>query len=321
MLDSARIYLFQASDLHRKTNNLAGLSNTLMSVSEYYYLLNDFENALFHLNLTIEHAQNMNSKRILKEAFLLKSKIDAQQDNFKEAYLNFQKFFEIHSSMYDVEKINQAKALEQRLLQQEKENDLVELELQKQKTINWLLLSSVSLAVLIGVVILIYLFRLRKLSKDLKGSKEKAEESDKLKSRFLQTISHEIRTPLNGIIGFSEMIRSKNLKDHEMDQINEMINKNSEDLISTIENLVDIAHLSTNQFFVKRTKFALNPLLESIINQAKENVIYRNKADLKILLDTKEDIEINTDKNFIQKIILHLIKNALQYTEKGSIQV
>ena len=106
-----------------------------------------------------------------------------------------------------------------------------------------------------------------------------------------------------------------------MDQINDMINKNSDDLISTIENLVDVAHLSTNQFLVKRTRFALIPLLESIINQAKENVIYRNKKDVEIILDTKEDIEINTDKNFIQKIILHLIKNAVQYTEKGSIKI
>ncbi len=320
-LDSARFYLEKANDYNKQANNQLGLANTLITISEYFYLKNDLELATQHIEESMKIAQKLNVRYILKEAYLLKSKINEKQMNYEEAYFNFIDFFEIHSSMYDVEKINQAKALEQKLIQQEKENELVELELEKHRTINTLLILLVSIVIIVGVVILIYLVRFRKLSKELKISKEKAEESDKLKSRFLQTISHEIRTPLNGIIGFSEMMRTNNISQGEMKQINDMINKNSDDLLSTIENLVDVAHLSTNQFEITKSSFYLIPLLESIIDIAKENVIFRNKENLELKFEKGGDVELYTDKNIIQKIILHLIKNAILYTEAGTVTV
>ena len=320
-LDSARFYLEKANDYNKQANNQLGTANTLITISEYFYLNNDLDSATQHIEESIKIAQKLNIRSILKEAYLLKSKIYVKQMNYEGAYFNFMDFFEIHSSMYDVEKINQAKALEQKLIQQEKENELVELELEKHRTINLLLILLVSIVIIVGIVILIYLFRFRKLSKELKISKEKAEESDKLKSRFLQTISHEIRTPLNGIIGFSEMIRTNNISKDEMKQINDMINKNSDDLLSTIENLVDVAHLSTNQFEIRKSNFYLVPLLESIINLANENVIFKNKVNLELKLEKSNDIELYTDKNIIQKIVLHLVKNAILYTEAGSVTI
>jgi len=97
--------------------------------------------------------------------------------------------------------------------------------------------------------------------------------------------------------------------------------KNSDDLISTIENLVDIAHLSTNQFNIKETEFELIPLLENILKTGKENIVYRNKKELILHLNKDENIKLYSDKNIIQKILLHLIKNAILYTEKGSITI
>ncbi len=321
LLDSARYYLEKANDYNEQAKNELGLANTLISISEYFYLNNDLDIAMLHIEESIKIAQKLNLSAILKKAYLLKSRIYAKQKNYEKAYFNFMSFFEIHSSMYDVEKINQAKAIEQKLIQQEKENELVELELEKHRTINTLLILLITFIVIVGIIILLYLFRFRKLNMDLKISKEKAEESDKLKSRFLQTISHEIRTPLNGIIGFSEMMRTNSISNDEMNQINDMINKNSDDLISTIENFVDIAHLSTNQYEIRKSNFYLIPLLESIISLAEENVIYRNKVNLELKLKKSIDVELYTDKNIIQKIILHLVKNAILYTETGSVTV
>ena len=321
MLDSAKQYLFSATELNKKSNNKIGLTYTLMSVSNYYFLSNNYKNALSHLDLTIKYASTYKLKGVLSDAYKLKAEVYAKQKNYKQAYENFKLFFNTYNEIYDFKEINKVKSLQQKLVEKERENELYELRLEKQKTISNLITLISGLVLLVGIFLLIHSIQIKKLNKQLLISKNKAEESDKLKSKFLQTISHEIRTPLNGIVGFSEMIRSKEFSDKELNQINSMINKNSHDLISTIENLVDVAHLSTNQFNVKKSKVKVIPLLENILDLANENPVYKTKKNLKINLDINDEIELYTDKNIISKILLHLVKNAILYTEKGNITI
>lgn len=319
MLDSARYYLFKATELNQETNNKIGLTNTLMSVSNYYYITKNYSNALSHLEATIQNASKYRLKGILSDAYKLKAEIKAEQNNFKEAYENFLLFYQTYNQIYNFKDLNKVKSLEHLLIEKERENDLYELKLDKQETINRLIIIIGSLAFMVALFILVYLFQIKKLNKELLYSKIKAEESDKLKSKFLKTISHEIRTPLNGIVGFSEMIRAKELDEKELGQINTMINKNTHDLISTIENLVDIAHLTTKQYHVVKKKFTVNKLLNNVLDIAREYPVYTSKKDLTIALETNENIQLYTDQNIISKILLHLVKNSVLYTEKGSI--
>lgn len=320
-LDSAEKYIQKSRNLSVKSENKIATGITYLTTGNYYFKKNDFIKAKEIVSQLVNIAQESDYKQLLQDSYLLLSQIDAELGHYQSAYENLDRYFSIYNLLYDIEKINKAKALEQNMLLQKRESELFKLKLEKQRIINTLLISLISLSLIVFGISLIYLFKFRKISKDLKESKEKAEQSDQLKSRFLQTISHEIRTPLNGIIGFSEMIRSKNLSDQEIDQINEMMIKNSDDLISTIENLVDIAHLSTNQFNIKKTEFELIPLLENILKTGKENIVYRNKKELILHLNKDENLKLHSDKNIIQKILLHLIKNAILYTEKGSITV
>lgn len=319
LLDSTRYYLFKATDLHKETNNKIGLTNTLLSVSNYYFSIKNYKNALLHLDLTIKNASKYKLKDVLSKAYKLKAQINAEQEDFKNAYQNFVLYNETHNQIYNFNEINKVKSLENQLLEKERENEMYELKLGKQKTINRLTIILGSLLFSVGIFILIYLLQIKKLNKKLLLSKTKAEESDKLKSKFLQTISHEIRTPLNGIVGFSEMIRSKELNDKELVQVNSMINKNTYDLISTIENLVDIAHITTNQYNVTKSTIDVINLLQNVLNVAKEYPVYSSKNNLKISIETAKNAQLYTDKNIISKILLHLVKNSILYTEKGSI--
>ncbi len=322
LLDSAKHYLFLATDLQKKSNNKQGLPYTLLGVSQYYYKIHEYNNAIFHLDITIDYAESYNQKSVLSKAHHLKAKIFAQQKRYEEAYKEFEQFFMIYNELYDVKKINKAKALEQQLIQQAKESELVSLELKKQKTINILLSVIIGLIIIVAGVITYYLIRVKQFNKELKISKEKAEESDKLKSKFLQTISHEIRTPLNGIIGFSEMLMlNQNITQAELTQINEMVLKNSNDLTSTIDNLVDIAHLTTNQYNVKKSNFELNSLLDDVYAKAHKNIILSEKSKLEFIIKTERKIDIYSDKSIISKILLHLLKNAFLYTDQGKIEL
>jgi len=319
IMDTARIYLTKGLENLRKAKSKIGITNNLMIVSKYYYLIDDIANAEFHLKKTITYATELNSKSTLSKAYKLSALINAKKRDYYKAYEDFEKFFEIHNQLFDVQKINKAKAIEQKLIQQEKENEIVAVQLEKQKTINILLIVIVALGLFVALIILFYLIKFKKMNVELILSKNKAEESDKLKSKFLQTISHEIRTPLNGIIGFSEMILSNKLKKSELIQINDHINKNSNDLISTIDNLVDIAHLSTNQYNIRKSEFQLIPLLLNVIKEAKNNLTFKNKEELEIFFYESQEVTLFTDKTIIFKILLHIVKNAILFTEKGSI--
>lgn len=320
-LDSAKFNIEKAQKLSILSNEEIPIATTFLSYAKYYFNLKEVEKSKEYIKKLLALSSKTNYKDLLKDAYLLLSEIYACEDDFKDAYESFVMFYTLHSELYDVKEINKVKALEQKIIQREKEQELIEYELRKQKTINFLLIMIVLLVLVVGIIILIYLIQFKKLNKELQISKKKAEESDRLKSRFLQTISHEIRTPLNGIIGFSEMIRSKRLSDSELIQINEHILKNSDDLLSTIENLVDIAHLSTNQYVVRKSRFKLTSLLESVILQSKNHVVFKTNPDLEIQLINDSEFELYSDKNIIIKILLHLIKNAILYTEKGLIKV
>jgi len=320
-LDSTYSCLVKSLKYAKQDNNKVTVTNVMYAASKYYFQIKDYSSCKWHLDRTIENAKQFNLNIILSEAYMLRSKLNELYKDYKNAYADLENSYSIHSKIYDVKEINKVKALEQKLLQQEKQTQLIELELKKQKTINLLLYLIAFLSVSIGILAIIFVIRLKRLNKALKVSKNKAEESDKLKSQFLKTISHEIRTPLNGIIGFSDMIVSEKIDKNELNEIQHYIYKNSFDLINTIENLVDMAHLNTNQYPLNISRFKILPLLEMIIKQAKESLVTQYNKKIEILLGNIQDIEIESDKNALKKILNLLILNAIKFTDSGFVKV
>lgn len=321
LLDSAYHYLLKAEAYNNKSNNRIGLVHTLMGVSNYYFQIGDFDNALTHIEKTINYATNIELNSVLSDALYLKSKIEANQNNYREAYQNLNEFFETYKIIYDVKKINKAKALEHRIMHQEKEKELVELELKKQKTINRLFFIIGGLLIVIIIIAFAFIIHYKKSNVALVKAKIKAEESDQLKSQFLKTISHEIRTPLNGIVGFSEIITSEKVSQIERKEINQIIQKNSNELISTIENLVDLAHLTTNQYQPNFKEFELSSFLTNLVSKVKNDFYFKYLNNLQINIINQSNIIILTDKYVLQKIISELLKNAILYTQKGEINI
>jgi len=166
-----------------------------------------------------------------------------------------------------------------------------------------------------------FIVHYKKSNVALARAKIKAEESDQLKSQFLKTISHEIRTPLNGIVGFSEILTSEKVSQKERVEIDKIIQKNSNELISTIENLVDLAHLTTNQYKANYKEFELSSFLTHLVSKVKNDYCFKNFNNIHIITSNPSNIIICSDKYVLQKIIMELLKNAILYTEKGEINI
>jgi PAS domain S-box-containing protein len=159
----------------------------------------------------------------------------------------------------------------------------------------------------------------KKAEADLIAAKEKAEESDRLKTAFLHNVSHEIRTPMNGIMGFSTLLNDPDLKKDERNQYTDIIYQNSVQLLSIINDIVDIANVESGQAKINLTEFNLNSMLRTLHEQfsmsGKENSV---SFTLKMVL-ADEDSTILADNTKLIQILSNLLNNAIKFTRNGQV--
>ncbi|MCQ2974298.1 MAG: ATP-binding protein [Bacteroidales bacterium] len=158
--------------------------------------------------------------------------------------------------------------------------------------------------------------------KELVEAKQKAEESDKLKSAFLANMSHEIRTPMNSIIGFSELLAKPGNFDKNKEKYLNFIINSGKSLLNLINDIIDISKIEAGQLKVKIRKTALNPIMNEIyISQYQVNDINNKSFEFRMKNAVEsDDFNIETDPFRLKQILNNLIGNAMKFTENGFIE-
>lgn len=162
----------------------------------------------------------------------------------------------------------------------------------------------------------------RKLvEKELLKAKDKAEESDKLKSSFLANLSHEVRTPMNGILGFAELLLEKSLDDESKRFFVETIFQNSNQLLKIISDIIEISKIQTEQLSVNYREFAINEMLINLENEYRE-IAGKKMLDLNFSETcTLEKLVVISDESKIKHILSHLLDNAIKFTNTGGVKL
>ena len=155
---------------------------------------------------------------------------------------------------------------------------------------------------------------------ELIKAKEKAEESDRLKSTFLTNMSHEIRTPMNGIIGFTELLKEPNLSSDDQQDFIQTIQISGARMLNTINNIVDVSKIESGLIQVDIKETNINEKMEFTYKFFKPEVEIKGlQFFFKNTLPSKEAI-IKTDNEKVYGIMTNLIKNAIKFTYEGSIE-
>jgi signal transduction histidine kinase len=161
--------------------------------------------------------------------------------------------------------------------------------------------------------------KIQEMNIQLEIAKEKAEESDRLKSAFLANMSHEIRTPMNGILGFTTLLKNPKLTGESQKKFIQIIEKSGKRMLDTINDIIDISKIESGQVKVKKEEVKANELVEDLY------AFFSKEADLKglkMILNNQlnpEKSNISTDKVKLESVLSNLLKNAIKYTEKGTI--
>lgn len=156
-------------------------------------------------------------------------------------------------------------------------------------------------------------------TKELSISKEKAEESDRLKTAFLANISHEIRTPMNGIMGFANLLSDPNTSIENQTKFIDIIKKSGERMLDTLNGLMEMSKLETGQVKIHLNNINLNEELKNLHTFFKLEASCKNLLFNLLLPKNSDLLVIETDRDKLNGILSNLIKNAIKYSETGSV--
>jgi PAS domain S-box-containing protein len=159
-----------------------------------------------------------------------------------------------------------------------------------------------------------------KMIEALISAKEKAEESDRLQSAFLANMSHEIRTPMNGILGFLELLSEPDLEEENKKEYIEIVNNSGRRLLNTINDIIEISKIEAGQSKVSHGDVNIGEVMKFHYDFFLPQAIEKGLAMNVSTQVTGSQGLIRTDRHKLDGILTNLIKNAIKFTEKGSIE-
>ena len=163
----------------------------------------------------------------------------------------------------------------------------------------------------------------KEYEKHLTEAKNKAEESDKLKSAFLANMSHEIRTPMNHILGFTDIMTSKQIEEDDRQEYAALIKQSGSNLLQLINNIIDLSKIESRQITLRKEDTSINNILSVLYEKFYSHKNSNNKAHIILKVQkalNDEDSVIYTDPHRLEQLLSSIIDNAIKFTNEGSVE-
>lgn len=160
----------------------------------------------------------------------------------------------------------------------------------------------------------------KKAENELIRAKERAEESDHLKSTFLANMSHEIRTPLNSIIGFAELMSDPDFDSDRQFEFARMIHASGVNLLSILSDIMDFSKIEAGQVAVNKNTFSVTQLISKIQKEYSFAATAKN-IELHIAPGLDDEIFLESDESKLRQVLVNFVGNAIKFTKTGYIEI
>jgi len=165
---------------------------------------------------------------------------------------------------------------------------------------------------------------LMEIENKLKDARDRAQESDRLKTSFLANMSHEIRTPMNGILGFANLLRDPDLTDEQRDLYLKHIDNTSNQLLNIIDDIIDISKIESGQLKISNKPVRINAILDEIYSSFFHRIRGDAPGQKRVAFNLNKEVEANdftivTDDFRLSQVFNNLIGNAIKFTKEGHI--
>ena len=317
-LKKADEYYKKRIKLYEQLNSKAGLAEAYWTYAGFNYYNKNFDEAIPNYLIALRLFDSIKSNRIgpITAANYELANSYAKKKNYKDAYNFLYKAFQLQDSLNDnkqdkitleLEKKYQAKKKEHEIALLTSQNKLAKQEKEQQRN---LLVGGIGITSLAG---LFFFFMYRNRQKTAK----KLQELDKAKSKFFANISHEFRTPLTLLSApLEKRLEDKKLKKEDRSDF-EMMQRNSQRLLSLIDQLLDLSKLESGNLKLKVSRGNLSQLLKSIASSFQYLASQKN---IHYTIDITPLKNVWFDRGLVEKMVINLLSNAFKYTkDKGNI--
>ncbi|MGM0551328.1 MAG: tetratricopeptide repeat-containing sensor histidine kinase [Bacteroidota bacterium] len=339
---NAEKYLQKALQYNQTTSDMFGLVRTYIAQAQFFNKAkNQPQLAINRLNKVVTMAKKAGLKEEEKQAWRALAKLYQQQELFDSAYWALQHEYKMDMQLSNIEEVLTSQNLAYQLELEKRANQIHQMNLSRQEArtrsygIGFLILM-----VLLSIISFLYykIIRskktlvvknqeseaqrneLQKLNQKLVKAYAEIEKSNTLKTQFLNNISHEIRTPLNGILGFSAMIATDNLTNVERQEYFKMIEINSSALLETIDDIVNMAMITSKEVKVNSSQIDVNAFIDEVFELFKVERTFINKHQLQIHpVKLQENQILASDIGKLRIIMTKLLDNALKFTKEGEV--
>jgi len=351
--DKAFSFNNKALSLLKQQSDKYGIAQCLNNIGSVNCKINELKKANEYLKEALFIAEAINSKTLKIKIYKNISLVYEKQKNFQKSFEYFKLYTSVKDSVF-IEKNNyrvaelkfkiETKSKEKLIKKLKEGTNIKDKQLKEQEDIIILAFSFV-IIVLILTILLLWQYKLKRtahkklleinntlidaeneliaLNNSLQKEKEKAENADKSKSAFLANMSHEIRTPMNAIIGFSRLILDLFKLEEEPKEYLNYIIQSSNNLLSLIDDIIDIAKIEAGQIKIRKEKFDLNEIFNNLFSSFK--TIIKNDYKSKIILKlntpaTNKQLFIASDELRIKQVLTNFITNSLKFTDAGYVE-
>ena len=308
-------YIDEIKKIGMNVTDLRDRYSYLLAMNNYYLFMEDYPSSLANINEQIGIIRTIMPK-YLPYKFKLQADIYEEMGDYQNALEKHKTYIQLKDSFTLKERQEQLNTL-----QVEYEVDKLKYEKANLESRNKRMqLITLSIILLLTIIACIYFFYHWKKEKQMKMKlfilHQKAEESERMKAEFINSMCHEIRTPLNSIVGFSDIILDEDYDDESKAEFRELIKTNAGMLTSLIDDLLVVANLDSSKELLPCEVVNVNDICREEFRKAEK----RSQKPIKYILNVpEEEVVCSTNAKHLSIVLENLLSNAYKFTQKGCI--